>query len=89
MKYNIIIANEKIWLKDLRKLPRKEQTKMLDEIINIAERPWQANLNIKKLKNYPVADYRFRIGDYRVLFDVFDDEKEIVLYRLLHRSKLY
>jgi mRNA interferase RelE/StbE len=46
-------------------------------------------VNIKKLWNYPVADFRLRVWDYRVLFDV-DDKKQIIkVLRILHRSKLY
>lgn len=42
--------------------------------------------NIKKLTNFEPA-YRFRIGDYRVLFDVIDDTIEIG--RILYRKKSY
>jgi len=33
------------------------------------------------------AQYRWRIGDYRVLFDVQDDE--IVILRVQHRREVY
>ncbi|MBI2845248.1 MAG: type II toxin-antitoxin system RelE/ParE family toxin [Chloroflexi bacterium] len=31
-----------------------------------------------RLKNAPVADYRYRVGDYRLLFEI-DDEKHLLL----------
>ena len=42
--------------------------------------------NIKKLTNFEPA-YRLRIGDYRVLFDIKNDN--IVIGRVLHRKESY
>ena len=42
--------------------------------------------NIKKLTNFEPA-YRLRIGDYRVLFDVEDDN--LIVGRVLHRKESY
>ncbi len=42
--------------------------------------------NIKKLTNFEPA-YRFRIGNYRILFDVLDDV--ISIGRVLHRKESY
>jgi mRNA interferase RelE/StbE len=44
---------------------------------------------IKKLQNYELADYRLRVGDYRFLFNIDDLGKDIYIFRILHRSKLY
>jgi mRNA interferase RelE/StbE len=43
-------------------------------------------LNIKQLTNFEPA-YRLRVGDYRVLFDIYEDVVEIG--RVLHRKKSY
>ena len=42
--------------------------------------------NIKKLTNFEPA-YRYRIGDYRVLFDIEDDS--LIVGRVLHRKESY
>lgn len=34
-------------------------------------------------------DYRLRIGDYRVLYEVTDARKTILVYRIRHRSSAY
>lgn len=39
------------------------------------------------LTNYNLGQYRFRIGDYRVTFDV--DESAIVILTLGHRREIY
>ena len=42
--------------------------------------------SIKKIKGYP-GYYRARIGEYRVGFELRDDE--IVVHRVLHRREIY
>lgn len=45
----------------------------------------------KKLKDFSLGEYRFRIGDYRVLFDV-DDNGSVQILMILsikHRREVY
>jgi mRNA interferase RelE/StbE len=42
--------------------------------------------DVKRLTNY-TPEYRLRVGDYRVLFEI--EQQRIVIYRVLHRSKAY
>ena len=45
--------------------------------------------NIRKLTNYPIADYRLKVGDYRILFER-DEKKEVnLLTYCSHRKDLY
>ena len=44
---------------------------------------------IKRLKNHPVAEYRLRIGNYRVLFDVSWEEQKIHVLKIGHRRNIY
>jgi mRNA interferase RelE/StbE len=41
----------------------------------------------KHLEDSSIGEYRFRIGDYRVLFDLHS--KEIVVLRVQHRKDVY
>lgn len=41
----------------------------------------------KKLINPQIGSYRFRIGDFRVIFDLTDDS--IVVLRVGHRKSIY
>ncbi len=41
----------------------------------------------RKLVDSPDAEYRFHIGNYRILFDV--DGDTIVVLRVQHRSEVY
>lgn len=45
----------------------------------------------KKLKDQSIAQYRFRIGDYRVLFDVdqYGGLTILIIIHVKHRKKVY
>jgi mRNA interferase RelE/StbE len=42
--------------------------------------------DVKKLTNY-TPEYRLRVGDYRVLFEV--DGGKVIIYRIVHRKDAY
>jgi mRNA interferase RelE/StbE len=86
--YNIVLKDRKVFEKDISKLPSNIQKIILWKIAQLSEN-WLEQAQIKKLTHYKVCDYRVRIWDYRVLFNVNDAKKEIVIFRVLHRSKLY
>jgi mRNA interferase RelE/StbE len=70
-------------VKDLQTIPRKMQQRVLDKIELLQE-----NLqgDIKKLTNF-TPEYRLRVGDYRVLFEI--EQQTIIIYRIRHRKKSY
>ncbi len=71
-------------LKDLQKIDKKYQKIILDKIKLLKDYP--DTPNIKKLTNhYP--PYKFRIGNYRVLFDIKDDVIQILSVK--HRKEAY
>ncbi|MDO8429769.1 MAG: type II toxin-antitoxin system RelE/ParE family toxin [bacterium] len=41
----------------------------------------------EKLTDYYEGEYRFRIGDYRVIFDV--DKDKIIILKIGHRKDVY
>jgi len=73
-------------LKDFQKLPKdiqKRIIKKLDFFIS-SDNPLSF---AESLVNFEIGEYRFRIGNYRVIFDV-EDEKIIIL-TLGHRREIY
>jgi mRNA interferase RelE/StbE len=42
--------------------------------------------NVKRLTNF-IPEYRLRVGDYRILFEV--EERKIFIYRVVHRKDAY
>jgi mRNA interferase RelE/StbE len=45
--------------------------------------------NLKKLTNHPVADFRLKVGKYRVLFDVDKKNQRIEILKIANRSEVY
>jgi mRNA interferase RelE/StbE len=43
--------------------------------------------DVKRLTNF-TPEYRLRVGQYRVLFEV-ENENEVVVYRIVHRREAY
>jgi mRNA interferase RelE/StbE len=71
-------------IKDLKSIDKTTAIKILLQIKKLENYP---NLsNIKKLKNhYPPL--RYRIGDYRVLFDI--DGDTLIVVNIKHRKEAY
>lgn len=87
MGYIIVIVDENLWEKDLEKIEKNEFAKIKKKILCLQSFPDLGD--IKRLSNFKLADYRLRIGKYRVLFDVDVKNKKILLYRILHRKNSY
>jgi mRNA interferase RelE/StbE len=77
------ITYTEIAVEDLRLIPRRFAAQIVAKISRLEH---GLRGDIKRLTNFD-CDYRLRCGDYRVLFDVEDDE--VVVHRILHRKEAY
>ena len=70
-------------LKDLKKLDKQEQKSIIEKIESL-----QNNLSgdVKHLTNF-TPEYRLRVGNYRILFEV--EAGKVVIYRVKHRKEVY
>ena len=82
MKYRLVYTHRAI--KDIRKLEEKEKQKVGKALKKYAEEPLKY---ASKLTDPALGTYRFRIGDYRVIFDI--ENEEIVVLRVGHRRDIY
>ncbi|MEH2227960.1 type II toxin-antitoxin system RelE family toxin [Nostoc sp.] len=73
-------------LKQLKKLSPELQERIQVKIDDLAIEP-RPN-GVKKLKGQENA-YRIRVGEYRVIYDIFDDILVVNVVELGHRSKVY
>ncbi len=71
--------------KELRKIPKKELIKIIDQIRSLADNPHPPGS--KKLTNQ--EKYRIRIGNYRVLYKVEDEILTIFVIKVGHRKEIY
>ena len=84
-KFTILYA--KSVKKDIRNIPPDILSHIKVSIEKLQKFP---NLsNIKKLSSYPLADFRLRVGNYRVLFDVDFDNNIIEVLKIGHRRDVY
>jgi len=70
-------------VRDIERLPSRIQAQVLARIEEMSN---DLNGDVKRLTN-STPEYRLRVGDHRVLFEV--KEKTIVIYRVRHRREAY
>lgn len=80
--YKIILVQRAI--KDLDKLSSDIREKILDKINILSDDPIG---NSKKLSSPLIGTYRFRVGDYRIIFDI--DKDKVVILRIGNRKDIY
>lgn len=73
--------------KDIRKIDIDQLESIKEEIEKLVDFPDVKN--IKKLTHHPVSDFRLRVGNYRVLFDVDMENKTINILKIGHRQDIY
>jgi mRNA interferase RelE/StbE len=71
-------------LKDLEAIDRETQRRIATKLKEYADDPVK---HARKLSNPRIGTYRFRIGEYRVVFDV--DGENMVVLRIGHRKNIY
>jgi len=70
-------------VRDIERLPSRIQAQVLARIEDMSN---DLKGDVKRLTNF-TPEYRLRVGDYRVLFEV--KKKAIVVYRIRHRREVY
>jgi len=70
-------------VKDLKQIPKDQVMKILEKIEKLQ---FGLQGDIKRLTDF-TPEYRLRVGNYRVLFEI--EENKIIIYRILHRKDAY
>ena len=70
-------------IKDLQSIPKSMAQRIIEKVEAL-----RSDLagDVKRLTNF-TPEYRLRVGDYRVLFEV--EVAKVVIYRVKHRSDAY
>jgi mRNA interferase RelE/StbE len=80
------VAFKKSAEKDLRKIPREIIPNIFLHIENLAEEPVPHEAyKIASAENL----YRIRVGDYRIIFQVLHESREVTVIYIRHRSVAY
>ncbi len=72
--------------RDLRKLPADTFHRIIPRIHALAETPRPAGC--RKLTGSE-SDWRIRIGDYRIVYEIDDVEKIVRIFGVRHRREAY
>jgi mRNA interferase RelE/StbE len=83
--YSVIFAKSAI--KSLRKMPRNLAELLRAKLEMIAMDPYASHTNVTKLQNRP--GYRLRVGDWRVIYEIQDDELIILVIKVGPRGDIY
>lgn len=80
--YEIIFSRQA--RKSLRKVPRRNQEHLRQALEILAENP--RRIGVVKLTAFGAADYRLRVGNYRILFDILEEKKTLLILDIKRRT---
>ena len=84
MNYSIDILPRA--LKELEKIPNSFYRKIKNTIDDLENAP--RPVRTTKLKGHEHR-WRIRVGDYRILYEIHDETKSVIVFRVRHRKEAY
>lgn len=75
--------------KDIKKLDRQIAKRIIEKIEYLSVHPEFLKFPVKYLPEHLEGLQKYRVGDWRVLFWVDRKKKEITLYGVEHRGRVY
>ena len=82
MRYRIVFTKRAA--KDISRLELGVKRRIIETLERYCEDPLSY---ARKMLDASLGTYRFKIGDYRIIFDL--EGKEIVVLRIGHRREIY
>ncbi|MFP4193633.1 MAG: type II toxin-antitoxin system RelE family toxin [Desulfobacterales bacterium] len=79
-----IFFKKSVW-KDFKVIPDKDLNKILQSIESLGEDPRQPGSN----KLSAQEKYRFRVGRYRIIYSIQEEELTIWVVKVGHRKDIY
>ena len=87
MKYKILFDRNAD--KQLKKIDKTQQRIMVNWITKNLENTNDSRVFGKALKGNLKDYWRYRIGDYRIIAEINDDEVKILIIEIGHRKDIY
>jgi mRNA interferase RelE/StbE len=81
---NYVILLTKNSKKDIEKLDEVIQKRVAKKLNYLKSNPITLS---KRLIDFQQGQYRFRVGDFRICFDI--DNNKIIINRIRHRKEVY
>ena len=73
--------------RDIKKLERQVLSKVDKALLSLANVPYPHGVKI--LQDVKLPQCRIRVGDYRILYDVFNKDRTAYIIRIGHRKDVY
>ena len=95
MEYDVVFPSERVerlFQKTLEKIPNDYRTAIVTAVRSLKTNPRPQGKRTKKLIGELIvsrftAEYRLRVGPYRLLYDIDDQRKKVVLLKLAKRNE--
>jgi mRNA-degrading endonuclease RelE of RelBE toxin-antitoxin system len=71
--------------KSIKRIPKYYQINIKDKVEKLSKNPYIPGTI--KLVDYPAAQFRYRVGNYRILFDINNEEKVIEILDIKKREE--
>jgi mRNA interferase RelE/StbE len=75
-------------VRQLRAIPQPSALTILRALTLLGDDPRRQDADIKKLAGY-TDRYRLRVGDYRVIYEIIDEQLIILVVGVGHRREAY
>ena len=72
--------------KELRRIPKPYLVKIIQKIENLSRQPRPQGIQMLRGDD---RYYRLRQGDYRIIYEIVDEEKTITIIKIGHRREVY
>jgi len=95
LPYEVVFPSERaerVFQKTLDKIPADYRQDIVHALRALGANPRPQGKRTKRLKGQVIvsqftAEYRLRVGPYRILYDIDDRQKKVVLLKLLKRDE--
>lgn len=84
MSYKVVFTKEAV--KDIGKVDKTVKYQLYKKLSHFKELD-DIKVVAKKLHNYDAGEYRLRVGNFRIIFDL--DKHIMVILRIEHRKDVY
>jgi len=71
----------------IRKMPRQTASAIRDKLDHIGADPYASLSTVTRLKDRPA--YRLRVGKWRLIYEIHDDEVVILVIKIATRGNVY
>lgn len=85
MKFEIHLSSR--GHKFLKRVDKRTYDRLVRKLVTLAEDPFQ--LDVKKIMGRKEKLYRVRVGDYRILYEIYLEKKVVLIVNIDKRSRIY